>query len=266
MKKLLGFLCLSFFAVHSFAQSNRDGNIAVIPEPVSLTQKEGEFTLPKRITIETSTGPEMKEVIATLRERLTVPTGLKVVVLGSAQTATIKLILNKKADEVLGKEGYNLTVTPKGIFIKANEPAGLFYGVQTLVQLFPKEIVSNKYVANVSWMAPCVEITDYPRFKWRGLMFDVARHFFTKAEVEEYIDNMVKYKMNLLHLHLTDDEGWRIEIKSLPRLTTVGAYNVKKWVTSAHLVLQKLMNHAITEAFILKKTSKRSFNMLKTDS
>jgi len=228
MKKLLGFLCLSFFAVHSFAQSNRDGNIAVIPEPVSLTQKEGEFTLPKRITIETSTGPEMKEVIATLRERLSVPTGSKMVVLGTAQTATIKLILNKKSDDVLGKEGYNLAVTPKGIFIKANEPAGLFYGVQTLVQLFPKEIVSNKYVANVSWMAPCVEITDYPRFKWRGLMFDVARHFFTKAEVEEYIDNMVKYKMNLLHLHLTDDEGWRIEIKSLPRLTTVGAYNVKK--------------------------------------
>jgi len=228
MKKLLGFLCLSFFAVHSFAQSNRDGNIAIIPEPVSLSQKEGEFTLPKRVTIETSTGPEMKEVIATLRQRLSVPTGSKVVVLSNAQTATIKLILNKKADDALGKEGYNLAVTPKGIFIKANEPAGLFYGVQTLVQLFPKEIVSDKYVANVNWIAPCVEITDYPRFKWRGLMFDVARHFFTKAEVEEYIDNMVKYKMNLLHLHLTDDEGWRIEIKSLPRLTTVGAYNVKK--------------------------------------
>ena len=228
MKKLLGLLCLSFIALHSFGQSNRDGNIAIIPEPVSLTQKEGEFTLPKRVVIETATGPEMKQVITTLRERLSVPTGSKVFVLGNAQTATIKLILNKKADDALGKEGYNLAVTPKGVFIKANEPAGLFYGVQTLVQLFPKEIVSNKYVANVNWMAPCVEITDYPRFKWRGLMFDVARHFFTKAEVEEYIDNMVKYKMNLLHLHLTDDEGWRIEIKSLPRLTTVGAYNVKK--------------------------------------
>jgi len=228
MKKLLGFLCLSFFVVHSFAQSNRDGNIAIIPEPVSLAQKEGEFTLPKRVTIETGTGPEMKEVIATLRGRFSVPTGSKVAVLGHAQSATIKLILNKKADDILGKEGYNLAVTPKGIFIKANEPVGLFYGVQTLVQLFPKEIVSNKYEPNVSWKAPCVEITDYPRFKWRGLMFDVARHFFTKAEVEEYIDNMVKYKMNLLHLHLTDDEGWRIEIKSLPRLTTVGAYNVKK--------------------------------------
>jgi hexosaminidase len=228
MKKLLGFLCLSFFALHSFAQSNRDGNIAIIPEPVSLTQKEGEFTLPKRVVIETSTGPEMKEVIATLRERFSVPTGSKVVVLGNAQTATIKLILNKKADDVLGKEGYSLAVTPKGIFIKANEPAGLFYGVQTLLQLFPKEIAGAKYAADVKWVSPCVEITDYPRFKWRGLMFDVSRHFFTKAEVEQYIDNMVKYKLNLLHMHLTDDEGWRVEIKSLPRLTTVGAYNVKK--------------------------------------
>ncbi|HTD40294.1 MAG TPA: glycoside hydrolase family 20 zincin-like fold domain-containing protein, partial [Mucilaginibacter sp.] len=221
MKKLLGFLCLSFFALHSFAQSNRDGNIAIIPEPVSLTQKEGEFTLPKRVVIETSTGPEMKEVIATLRERFSVPTGSKVVVLGNAQTATIKLILNKKADDVLGKEGYSLAVTPKGIFIKANEPAGLFYGVQTLLQLFPKEIAGAKYAADVKWVSPCVEITDYPRFKWRGLMFDVSRHFFTKAEVEQYIDNMVKYKLNLLHMHLTDDEGWRVEIKSLPRLTTV---------------------------------------------
>ena len=228
MKKLLGFLCLSFFALLSFGQSNRDGGIAIIPEPVSLAPKEGEFVLPKRVIIETSTTPEMKEVIATLREHFSVPTGSKVVVLNGAQSATIKLILNKKADDVLGKEGYSLAVTPKGIFIKANEPAGLFYGAQTLLQLFPKEIVSGKYEAGVKWVSPCVEITDYPRFKWRGLMFDVSRHFFTKAEVEQYIDNMVKYKLNLLHLHLTDDEGWRIEIKSLPRLTTVGAYNVKK--------------------------------------
>jgi hexosaminidase len=228
MKKLLGLLCLSFIALHSFGQSHRDGSIAIIPEPVSLTQKEGEFTLPKRVVIETSTNPELKQVITILRQRFSVPTGSKVVILSSSPTPTIKLILNKKADETLGKEGYNLAVTPKGIFIKANEAAGLFYGVQTLVQLFPKEIVSEKYEPNIKWVSPCVDITDYPRFKWRGLMFDVARHFFTKAEVEEYIDNMVKYKMNLLHLHLTDDEGWRIEIKSLPRLTTVGAYNVKK--------------------------------------
>jgi hexosaminidase len=227
MKKILGLLCLSVIAFHSFGQA-RDGGIAIIPEPVTLTKKAGEYILPKKIIIVSSTQPEMKQVVTLLRERLSIPTGAKVTVLNSSQIASVRLILNKKADTVLGKEGYRLAVTKKGIFIRANEPAGLFYGAQTLVQLFPKEIVSAAHVSNVKWVSPCVDITDYPRFKWRGLMFDVARHFFTKAEVEEYIDNMAKYKFNLLHMHLTDDEGWRIEIKSLPRLTTVGAYNVKK--------------------------------------
>jgi hexosaminidase len=227
MKKLLGLLCLSVIAFHSFSQS-KDGGIAIIPEPVALTKKAGEYVLPKRVVIVSSTQPQMNQVITLLRERLSIPTGAKVTVLNSSQIASVRLILNKKTDTVLGKEGYRLAVTKKGIFIRANEPAGLFYGAQTLVQLFPKEIVSATRVRDVRWVSPCVEITDYPRFKWRGLMFDVARHFFTKAEVEEYIDNMAKYKLNLLHMHLTDDEGWRIEIKSLPRLTTVGAYNVKK--------------------------------------
>ncbi|MGY0038632.1 family 20 glycosylhydrolase [Pedobacter sp. NJ-S-72] len=83
-------------------------------------------------------------------------------------------------------------------------------------------------VEGIKWRIPCVEVTDYPRVAWRGLMFDVARHFFTKQEVKQYIDAMVRYKFNLLHLHLTDDEGWRLEIKGLPRLTEAGAWNVKK--------------------------------------
>lgn len=227
MKKILGLICCSVIALHSFSQTIKDG-IAIIPEPVAITRNAGEYVLPKKVVIVTNTGPEMKQVITLLRDRLSIPTGSKVTVLNSSPVATVKLILNKTADTVLGKEGYRLAVTKKGIFIRANEPAGLFYGAQTLVQLFPKEIVSSASVKNVRWVSPCVQITDYPRFKWRGLMFDVSRHFFTKAEVEEYIDNMVKYKYNLLHMHLTDDEGWRVEIKSLPRLTTVGAYNVKK--------------------------------------
>ncbi|MDB5026053.1 MAG: family 20 glycosylhydrolase [Mucilaginibacter sp.] len=227
MKKLLGLLCLCVIAFHSFSQS-KDGGIAIIPEPVTLTKKAGEYVLPKRVIIVSNTQPEMQQVINLLRERLSIPTGAKVTVLNSSQIAAVRLILNKKTDTLLGKEGYRLAVTKKGIFIRANGPAGLFYGAQTLVQLFPKEIVSAARVRNIRWVSPCVAITDYPRFKWRGLMFDVARHFFTKAEVEAYIDNMAKYKLNLLHMHLTDDEGWRIEIKSLPRLTTVGAYNVKK--------------------------------------
>ena len=227
MKKIFGLLCCCLLFNYSFGQSNQT-DIAIIPQPVSVTKKIGQYTLPKTVLIAGSTSPEMKQVIALLRDKLSTATGAMVRVLNTSPAAAIKLVLNKKRDTVLNKEGYYLSVSPKGIVIRANEPAGLFYGAQTLIQLFPKEIESKSLVSHVKWTAPAVLITDYPRFKWRGLMFDVARHFFTKAEVEQYIDNMVKYKYNLLHLHLTDDEGWRIEIKSLPRLTSVGAYSVKK--------------------------------------
>ncbi|MEO8412986.1 MAG: family 20 glycosylhydrolase [Ginsengibacter sp.] len=225
MKKIVGLVCFSLLYVLSYSQVSK---IAVIPEPVSVTENPGYFSLPENIVIESATNPELKQVIAFLKDRFSIPTGIPVMIKNNAPGATIKLVLNKKTDAVIGKEGYHLMVTPKDIQISANEPAGLFYGVQTLVQLFPKEIESAVPVKDIKWEAPCVSITDYPRFGWRGLMFDVARHFFTKEDVERYIDQMVRYKYNLLHLHLTDDEGWRIEIKSLPRLTEVGAWNVKK--------------------------------------
>lgn len=202
--------------------------IALIPEPVSLQRKGGTFVLPENISIEAPESEGLKTTVDFLKNRFSVPTGYKVAVSHAKPEATIRLQLNKTADATIGKEGYQLSVSPKGILIKANEPAGLFYGAQTLLQLFPKELESATPVQGVKWEAPSVEITDYPRFGWRGLMFDVSRHFFTKDQVKDYIDKMVRYKYNLLHLHLTDDEGWRIEIKGLPNLTKVGAWNVKK--------------------------------------
>ena len=100
--------------------------------------------------------------------------------------------------------------------------------MQTLYQLLPNELESKSVEKNIKWTVPVCSITDYPRFGWRGLMFDVSRHFFTKDEVKKYIDEMAQFKFNLLHMHLTDDEGWRVEIKALPRLTEVGAWNVKR--------------------------------------
>jgi hexosaminidase len=227
MKKFLGLISCTLLSLILFAQDS--GNtIAIIPQPVSLVQNQGSFSLPQNIIIEAGSQPDMKQVVAFLKDRFSSPTGSSVVVKNADPSPTVQLILNKKADNVIGKEGYNLFVTTANIIIKANNAAGLFYGAQTLVQLFPKEIESAVPVANIKWQAPCVTITDYPRFGWRGLMFDVSRHFFTKADVEDFIDKMVRYKFNLLHLHLTDDEGWRIEIKGLPKLTQVGAYNVKK--------------------------------------
>jgi hexosaminidase len=110
------------------------------------------------------------------------------------------------------------------VVIRAPAPAGLFYGVQTLFQLLPLEIFSSNRVQNVAWQIPCVQIEDWPRFKWRGIMFDVSRHFFSKAEVETVLDTMALHKFNTFHWHLTDDHGWRIEIKKYPKLTQIGAW------------------------------------------
>lgn len=214
--------------------------IAIIPEPVKLVKQPGHFILPQNISIQVGKSPELKQTVAFLQQRLTVPTGYFVSVIHPPMAnATIKLIINDTEDATLGNEGYHLNVGLKQIIIRANKPAGIFYGVQTLMQLLPKEIESKEEIESVKWIAPCVEITDYPRLGWRGLMFDVARHFFTKEEVKQYIDAMVRYKYNILHLHLSDDEGWRIEIKGLPKLTEVGAWNVKRVGTFGDFITPK---------------------------
>jgi hexosaminidase len=227
MKKLSLLLCGCLASLLATAQTAKPG-LALIPQPVKVTQTTGEFVLPKNVVVEAGSTADVANVTAYLKKKLSTATGAFVTVKSAAPTAPIRLVLNKTADTLIKSEGYKLSVTPKKVVIRANDAAGLFYGVQTFFQLLPKQIEGLEVAKGVKWAVPAVEITDYPRFAWRGLMFDVARHFFTKAEVKQYIDAMVKYKFNLLHLHLTDDEGWRVEIKSLPRLTEVGSHNVKK--------------------------------------
>ena len=203
-------------------------DIMIIPEPVSVVKSEGKYQLPERVVIAVPLGDEIKIVGETLKDRLTTAANVSVEVGNVLSGADIVLAINAQKDNKIGDEGYNLSVSTDKIVIRANQPAGLYYGVQTLLQLFPAEIESKTHVADVDWSVPAVEIEDYPRMDWRGLMFDVSRHFFTVDEVKQFIDNMVKYKYNMLHWHLTDDEGWRIEIKSLPKLTEVGAWRVDK--------------------------------------
>jgi len=223
MKKYF-LLTLSLFTVAIvFAQP---ADIALIPQPVSLQRLEGDFLLPAGLVIENNT-PDLS-VANYLGKKISAATGYHVTVKNSitSATGTIKLVL--AGEQMFKREQYSLKSGKDGVIITASEPAGLFYGVQTLLQLLPVAIESKTTVANTQWIVPAVAITDYPRFAWRGLMFDVSRHFFTVAEVKEFLDEMARYKFNLLHLHLTDDEGWRIEIKSYPKLTSVGAWNVKK--------------------------------------
>lgn len=162
-------------------------------------------------------------------------TGIRVKQAGFGKLRNITLDLLSEPDTSLGEEGYKLTVNMSQINLSANTAAGIFYGMQTLLQMVPLKGVMNKEFGEQRFI-PCAEVTDYPRFGWRGLMLDVSRHFFTKDEVKRYIDEMVKYKYNTFHWHLTDDNGWRIEIKSLPQLTQKGAMRVERvgrWGTFA---------------------------------
>ena len=227
MNKQILFLLFFLISFNSTSQVPTN-TISIIPQPVHILKGTGHFTFPKEVLIHAPDSPELVKTISILSERLSLPTGNHVTFATSSNGATIKLLLNDSDDSQLGKEGYTLSVTHTGIKIKANQPAGLFYGVQTLLQLLPSQIESKVLVKNINWVVPIVEIQDFPKLGWRGLMFDVARHFFTKDEVKHYIDAMSKYKYNVLHLHLTDDEGWRIEIKGYPKLTEIGAWNVKR--------------------------------------
>jgi hexosaminidase len=223
MKKIIVLFVSFFILLTGFAQEN----ITIITAPVSVNKHEGHFTLPSVITISAEDNPVLKTALADLTDHLTIPTGFHASMTNSG-SAVIRILLNKTNDSELGNEGYRLTVETKKVTITANQPAGIFYGIQSFLQLLPPEIESSKPVNAVAWTAPCVSIMDYPRFGWRGLMLDVSRHFFTKEEVKKYMVQMSRYKYNVLHLHLSDDQGWRIEIKSLPQLTSVGAWRVKR--------------------------------------
>jgi len=222
MKNLL-FLVLVWTVATVNGQTN---SLNLIPEPVNVVPADGFYSLTPASSVTYNTA-EAQHVADMLTAKLNTPTGFNLKAKKGTE-GTIQFNLNAKADKTLGDEGYTLNVNPKGIIVAANKPAGLFYGMQTLLQLFPKEIES-KAKTDADWNVPSVAITDYPRFAWRGLMLDVSRHFFTKKEVEEYIDQMARFKYNTFHWHLTDDNGWRIEIKSLPKLTEVGAWRVKRY-------------------------------------
>jgi len=204
----------------------QNSTLNLIPQPVQIKQNSGSFALTKSATVSFNK-PESNDLAQKLIQKINIATGFGTKAVQGTK-GTIQLNLNDVPDQQLGKEGYKLVSSSKGVKIIANQSAGLFYGIQTFLQLLPKEIES-KSVTKMKWTIPVVEIVDYPRFGWRGLMFDVSRHFFTKDEVKQYIDEMARLKFNTFHWHLTDDEGWRIEIKSLPKLTEVGAWRVQRY-------------------------------------
>ncbi|WP_265844405.1 family 20 glycosylhydrolase [Pedobacter sp. PLR] len=204
-------------------------SVSVIPEPVSIKIEKGKFIIDAKtvISVKPNSLPEVKELATTLSLWLANSTGLnlKMKPKTSGSDKSIRLEINSSLKDLKGDEGYKLRVTSTEITLQALKPSGIFYGLQTINQLLSVESVKGK---PTQWSIPAVQITDYPRLGWRGLMLDVSRHFFSKEFIKSYIDQMARYKFNVFHWHLTDDQGWRIEIKAFPKLTEVGAWRVPR--------------------------------------
>jgi hexosaminidase len=201
-------------------------NVAIIPRPESLTVGRGQFTLNAKTVIysDVATAGLARRFAAALMPA----TGLSIPVrVGVAATGAGIVLRRDRRLTRLGDEGYELTVTPRRITIRAREPAGVFYGVQSVRQLLPPETFRAAKVDSVAWVIPAVRIVDRPRFAWRGAHLDVGRHFMPKEFVKKYIDLLALQKMNTFHWHLTEDQGWRLEILKYPRLTQVGAWRTQ---------------------------------------
>lgn len=204
--------------------------LPLIPYPANLTRNEGTFNLKQLTAITTPAGDEaVARYAQEFATQLEKTSGIKVPV--NPTTAATSLVMTK--DAALAHEAYKLTVNEAGINIAAADSTGFFYAIQTLKQLMPHAIYNrNSASTAIDWTVPCVEIADQPQLGHRGYMLDVARHFFSKTEVKRILDIMATYKMNRFHWHLTDDQGWRIDIPEYPKLAQVGAVRKGSFVNA----------------------------------
>ena len=204
--------------------------LPLIPYPANLTRNEGTFNLKQLTAITTPAGDEaVARYAQEFATQLEKTSGIKVPV--NPTTAATSLVMTK--DATLAHEAYKLTVSEAGINIAADDSTGFFYAIQTLKQLMPHAIYNRSGASTaIDWTVPCVEIADQPQLGHRGYMLDVARHFFSKTEVKRILDIMATYKMNRFHWHLTDDQGWRIDIPEYPKLAQVGAVRKGSFVNA----------------------------------
>lgn len=204
-------------------RSYNDG-INIIPTPASLIRQEGQLSLKNNATYFAST-PQAKTVADFFVAKLKTVTGFKFTAAKQASNATISVVVNSKLK--MDDEGYKLEVTPNQVKIEAKTPHGAFYGLQTMMQLLPAEVEKGQLVKSISWNMPCVKIEDAPRFGYRGVMLDPCRHFIPVENIKKQLDVMALFKINKFHWHLTEDQGWRIEIKKYPKLTEIGSKRIE---------------------------------------
>lgn len=228
MKKILATFCagmaLCFLASCAEPQGevkSYNQGINIIPTPQSLVQHDGFFRLGSNTAI-AAASPEAKTVAEFFAAKMRTATGLNIQV---AEKGNIQLSVDPSLD-VANDEGYTLDVTKDGAVVVAKTAQGLFYGMQSFLQLLPAEIESPSKVNGIAWQAPAVSIKDAPRFGYRGIMLDPCRHFMPVENVKKYLDVLSLFKMNRMHWHLTDDQGWRIEIKKYPKLTEIASKRI----------------------------------------
>ena len=199
-------------------------SIGIIPLPSTYELKPGTFYITGQSSIGIDkSDPEMTALANYFNEEISDATGFSLPVNNSGT-----IIFQLGEHKELGEEGYQLSISSDQLILSAYKHHGIFNGIQSVLQLLPPEIKSKTVQADATWSINCIEVTDKPQFAWRGLMLDVSRHFFTKQEVKKFIDQMAEYKYNVFHWHLTDDQGWRLEVKSLPRLTAIGAWRAPR--------------------------------------
>lgn len=222
INKFLGSLAACAAMLGGVSTQAVAADINIIPVPVKTQVQKGEFVLPQKVVIsyQAADGKNIAEYMA---DKLKASTGYDVTVGGKKGNISIQISHSMK----MAEEGYRLTVTSKGVVIKAKTGKGAFYGMQSFMQLLPAQVESATKVSGVKWVAQCCDIQDAPRFGYRGFHLDPCRHFITVENVKKQLDIMSMFKVNTMHFHLTEDQGWRIEIKKYPKLTTVGGYRKK---------------------------------------
>lgn len=206
-----------------FGGTRGPDELGLVPVPQRVVKHHGKFVLkPEARILANAEARATGEYLARQLRRSThfaLPVGAD----SESPSGNIVLSLDPALAD-LGLEGYKLVSTPISVRIVAGSVAGLFYGVQSLFELLPPAVFVEQSNSETKWELPCVAVTDRPRFPWRGMLLDVSRHFFRKDEIKHVFDWMALHKLNVFHWHLTDDQGWRIEIKKYPRLTEVGAW------------------------------------------
>ncbi len=199
--------------------------MTIIPLPTKMTDTGGRFVIGGQTLIRVDSGDAaVARVGEYLAEFLAAPLGRRLAVVRGGEAGRGEIRLAGGGAAALGEEGYELTARPDAVTIRARTAAGVFYGVQSLLQLLPVEVFGDTPAGGVAWALPCVQIEDRPRFPWRGMMLDVSSHFFPVEFIKRWIDLLAMHKMNVFHWHLMDFGGWRLEIKGYPELTDVGAW------------------------------------------